>query len=243
MIFGKGDSKTGTKPILKPEDAVQMKFAQRIQREVAREFIHFNVEINPDDFSVYTVTTIYLHSTIQLLSRMYNDKDDIELNLDDIFIIKPSTSVDEYADKTGNINCKILLGPKGEEIIKNIEKYESVPDYNEVIDIPIPEDEIERRQLEELEISVCKELLSYELAFKPQDFICHLCAITYMKRALVEACTFAKRFPDELILVNTHNMIEIEAIFESETEEIFVNVHPGVEYKLKIKSDFHTEDE
>ena len=47
MIFGKGDSKTGTKPILKPEDAVQMKFAQRIQREVAREFIHFNVEINP----------------------------------------------------------------------------------------------------------------------------------------------------------------------------------------------------
>lgn len=243
LEFGKSTTKVGTKPGLMPEDEIQLKFARRIQKEVAREFIHFNVKVDPNDFTVYIVTAIYLHSTIQLLSKMYSGHDEVEFNLDDLFIIRPDSDYDEDADKTGNINCEVVLGDKGKEIIENVEKYEFVPDYNEVIEIPLPDDPVKRRQLEDLEINVCKELVSYDLTFKPDDMICYLCAVTYMKRALVEACTFAKKFPDELITINTHNMIEIEAILESETGDIYVNLNPGVEYKLKIKSDFHTESE
>ena len=240
--FGVDPKKENTKDIIMPQELLQKKIALRIMKEVAREMVHYDVMITPEDFKCYMVTIFFLRASVRELARIYRETSDdtISLPIGDLFSISIDRKDAEDAENTGNINVMMYPGPKTEEIVENLDKYRFVPDYSDVAPIPSPDPEM-AEAIKRMQVNACKSLVDYNIFFKPEDNIVWLTAMTYLQRAIVEGLIISERVPDEDIEVLIHEEIEIHICQDEKGK--FVSFMPGAEFKLAVKSDFATEFE
>lgn len=240
--FGVDPSKEKGKDIIMPQDLIQKKIALRIMKEVAREMVHYDIMIVPEDFKTYMVTIFFLRASVRELAKIYRETSDetIYLPIGDYFSISINRKDAEEAEKTGNINVELRPGPKTEDIINNLDKYRFVPDYSDIISIPKPEDDM-AEVIKRMQVTACKSLVDYDIIFKPEDNIVWLTAMNYIERAIVEGLIISERVPDEHIQILIHEEIEIHVCRDEQGK--YISFMPGAEYKLAVKSDFSTEFE
>lgn len=240
--FGVDPKKENTKDIIMPQELIQKKIALRIMKEVAKEMVHYDVMITPEDFKCYMTTIFFLRASVRELARIYRETSDetITLPIGNFFTISINRKNAEEAEKTGNINVMMYPGPKTEDIVKNLDSYRFVPDYSDILPMPSPEPEM-AEIIKRMQVNACKSLVDYNIFFKPEDNIVWLTAMLYIQRAIVEGLIISERVPDENIQVLIHEEIEIYVCHDEKGK--FISFMPGAEFKLAVKSDFATEFE
>lgn len=221
----------GIKKSFVPINETQRTIITRIQQCVSDSTFmeKYKMLFLNENYKMYTVVLEFLEGIRRTLHK--NEK--VMVSIGDIITIKKSIRNKSTAEKYGNINCVIELGPIGEEILnKGIDGFKDV----------LPDDNIMKGDMEYAQAIAKKELLDY--GYGVNEFGTHdlyyisIIFLMYMIEVIKEYAENAKVNEDtfEVILGGY-----IRAGFARDETGYSLTFNPGEDMKKVVKSDGYTE--
>lgn len=233
---------TGEKEFLVPKDPGQEEMIKKALRRASKELILYGINLNPEDYKLYTTAVFYCDAAFKQLNTKYTHVGVPTISIGDYITVTISNRAakSDAAEKSGNLNAIVALGPKGEEYVANFADEYNLPKADEVTrkEIELPDDVSEIASLQNV---VQKLLVPYKLKFDTHTFEMYTCVLVFIK-----ACIFAvvdTTLREGSAVINVGDIFYINGAIDSSTLEIVITGKPGADGKLEIKSDACTEGE
>jgi hypothetical protein len=228
----------GKKPLLTPNDSYQKGQIKRVIKRAALELREYDIDIDTDNFTLYTVAVFYIEAALKYLNTKYENTRSVDVTLGGLINIGLSIREVEDAEKIGNINAVVSLGPGGRFIVENIKSFVEIKKTDEAKELLRPEeDEVE--DVAAIQATAVKTLMSYDMFFRPDDMVLYTAVMIFLKSAII--ITVMEAITHGSSIVNIGEMFSINGIVDN--TELIVNCVPGADGKLLVKSDGATEDE
>lgn len=233
------DNEKGEKKWLIPKDSYQREQILRVTRMAAAELLQYNIDVEKKSFEMYTTAVFYLKSALEYLNTKYEKDRDVDVSLGGLIEIGLSIREASDAEKIGNINGIVRLGPGGQYITENAMEFIQTKYEAGTKEFIHPETEDEFIDVQHIQSSVSRHLVSYELYFKPDDMGLYTMMMVFLKNAILY--TIIRSAAKGSSIVNIGEMIAINGVLEG--NKVTIKCDLGKDGKQIIKSDGATEDE
>lgn len=219
-----------TKDVFIPANEKQRTLILRIQREVADSpFMEvYKMTFVPETYKIYTTVLMFMEGVKRVLFK--NEKQTISIG--DLIVIQKSTRFRETAEKSGNINCFLKLGPIGESILNN-----GIDGFKDVL----MDDPVMKADMQYAQSIASKELDAYGIGYNIQDFELYQVVMIFLIHMILVIKEYAEN-PN----VDEHSFrLEIggyfTAYFKRTDDSYDIIFNSGATLKKSVKSDGYTE--
>lgn len=218
------------KDVFIPADKQQRDIILRIQREVADSpFMEiYQMHFIPETFVLYTTVLKFMEGIKRTLFR--NDKQFISIG--DMITIEKSTRTRETAEKTGNINCIIKLGPVGESILnKGIDGFVDV----------LENDKKMMADMSYAQTIAQKELEHYRFGYRIEGMEIYQMVMIFFVHTILIVKEYAENanIDEKEFMLNIGTYFAIR--FHRHDNTYDLHFVPGETMKKSVKSDGYTE--
>lgn len=235
----------GKKQPLKPVSRLQREIIDKIEDGVINDPMleqYDNIDLSGERYRIYTITSFFLRATAGALGT------DPEINVAGLLTFERSVRENEEAEKTGNLVGAISPGV----ILKGIMKGEisstftsmeiKAPSIGKIVRIPVYDgftDE-DKTLLIKIQTMTAKYLTAYKLGISPEDWLIYLISLLMLKHSVLVGMQISKETNSPAV-VNIGDTIEIKVSYKKKSGDFDIDIKPGKECKLEIKSDAVTE--
>lgn len=228
-VIPRGDN---AKPALVPANPVQRDLILDIQKAVSSsplcEQYHMNFISEP--FKIYTIASMFLDG---IRIRLGADSKQ-SISIGGLITIEKSERYRETNEKSGNINCKIILGDIGRRIWE-----EGIDGFDDIL----MSDEIMKEDMTFAQNYARKELTIYGYGFNSHGYEIYQIALLFLVYMLIITRQYAENPTIEEnnfeIIIGTYFTVK----FKREEGKMNIYFLPNKKYKTIVKSDLQTEDE